>query len=380
VKAGSIYLLPAHGDEKTALRQRYEKAIAEAAELFIVTAYLREWRAAMPLPKLCTEFRLIAGTDFGLSRKQAMRDVLSWLPKNRCHEFMATNIRGFHPKAMLWRTHSGARWLLSGSSNLTTAGMTANHEANVLTSLSEAQYKAVRAWIRSVEIDSETFEVTNEWIAEYKEAKPPPKVGSKTPKSGASTPQVPKYGTAVLLAQRRAQQARFVADRARWVALLNRCATGRIGPRDFYEKMMLLWAPSRFQARGMEILGKNSRWHITCKSLLRIVRAKVLTSNQRDSLVVREIDYLAKVRISMRGAWYSEMLCHFFPDRYPVLDAPVNQWLSARGFRASRGASQGERYLEIARLLRAVLERSRGKVRHLAELDCRIWAWSDSRK
>lgn len=374
----SVYLLPAKGTRKAALRALYERAILEAKELFVLTAYLREWNVSVRLPESCKRFLLIAGTDFGISRKQAMRAVLRWLPAHRHHEFLATSIGGFHPKAMLWKTTKGHRWLLVGSSNLTSAGLGSNHEANVLVRPSEAEYEEVRDWIGGIESDPDTVEVDSHFIDQYREGKALPKP-KKSPGTGATaTVPMPRAGAAAGLARRRAQQRRFVADRGRWLSLMDWCVRGgRKNDQKFYERMRALWKPSRFQGRGIEILGKNSNWHITCAALLRIVRAVPMSVDDMDDLVAKEIDRLARIGIAMRKAWFSEMLCHFFPDTYPALDAPVTEWLGSLGFRASRGSSEGYRYVQIARLMRATVARS--EVRDLPELDYRIWAWSDAR-
>jgi len=42
-----------------------------------------------------------------------------------------------------------------------------------------------------------------------------------------------------------------------------------------------------------------------------------------DNVVRKEIDRLADADNPNRGAWLSEMLCHYFPSRYPVVNKPV---------------------------------------------------------
>lgn len=78
----------------------------------------------------------------------------------------------------------------------------------------------------------------------------------------------------------------------------------------------------------------------------------------------------------MRGAWLSEMLCHYFPDRYQINDKPVKLWLKKIKLRGRRGATEGQRYVELAQKLRLVVQRYHpAGARNLVELDGAIWKW-----
>jgi len=69
------------------------------------------------------------------------------------------------------------------------------------------------------------------------------------------------------------------------------------------------------------------------------------------------------------------MLCLRFPNLYPVLNNPVWKYLSETGFRAPRGATEGERYIDLALKLRASLRGNPGyPAKNIAELDAIIWA------
>ena len=100
----------------------YDRAISEAVELFIVSAYLTEWKPKGSIGKDCEEMSFIVGTDFGITRKDACKAVLAWLPKAMKSDFLAADrISGFHPKLVLWMTKTGECHLVLGSSNLTQA-------------------------------------------------------------------------------------------------------------------------------------------------------------------------------------------------------------------------------------------------------------------
>jgi hypothetical protein len=69
------------------------------------------------------------------------------------------------------------------------------------------------------------------------------------------------------------------------------------------------------------------------------------------------------------------MLCLRFPNLYPVLNNPVWDFLKDIGFKAPRGATEGERYVDLALKLRAALRGNPGyPAKDIAELDTIIWA------
>ena len=121
---GEFHLLPSiwQGRETSTLRSVYQHAFKKAEELFIVSAFLTEWDRDLSLNPGCSAFRLIVGADFGTTRKAAVREALDWLPMRFAGNVLAYNLNGvsFHPKAMLWREKADARYMLVGSSNLTT--------------------------------------------------------------------------------------------------------------------------------------------------------------------------------------------------------------------------------------------------------------------
>ena len=62
-----------------------------------------------------------------------------------------------------------------------------------------------------------------------------------------------------------------------------------------------------------------------------------------------------------------------------MLNKPVKKWVKGAGYRAPRGASEGTRYLFLAKTLRAALAQKPRDydAQNLAELDVYIWASQD---
>ena len=118
---------------------------------------------------------------------------------------------------------------------------------------------------------------------------------------------------------------------------------------------------------------KLSYYHLNSfhKDYLRILEA---TDEERDDVVEEEIDALGQKRVVTRRAFLSEMLCLQFPEEYPVSNQPVQDYLKSVDFRAQRGASQGARYIDLARKLRSSLLQNPGHpAKTIAELDIVIW-------
>jgi HKD family nuclease len=162
-----LILLP-EGSKK-ALEDLYERALQNAVELYIVSAYLTEWDPPSELNAQCKLFRLIVGRDFGITRKDACRKVMKWLPSKLKNRFMvAEEIEGFHPKAMFWREAGGSMHALVGPSNLTRAAFSTNHEANVYQALTSSRFEAARDWVRSIE--PACVAVSEDWLDLYQEA------------------------------------------------------------------------------------------------------------------------------------------------------------------------------------------------------------------
>jgi hypothetical protein len=79
-----IFLSPTVKKESEQLRGVYERALGEAEELYLASAYLTDWDLRYRLSPACRNLVILVGTDFGLTRKAALRNVLRWLPAKNC--------------------------------------------------------------------------------------------------------------------------------------------------------------------------------------------------------------------------------------------------------------------------------------------------------
>ena len=126
----SILLLPKGENE---LKNVYKNIFTEGRCILIFSAYLTEWPTPDKLNNSCEEFRMIVGKDFDITRKAACHAVMRWLPRKFHDKFLvASKIEGFHPKAVFWKNLDGKYFSIVGSSNLSNAAFTTNHEANIV--------------------------------------------------------------------------------------------------------------------------------------------------------------------------------------------------------------------------------------------------------
>jgi hypothetical protein len=340
----------------TELRDAYKRALEEAEELYIASAYLTDWDANYyKLGSRCQRVIFLVGTDFGLTQKAAMRNVLRWIPKKISFSFfgaVAQQNGSFHPKIIAWKAHSGKCYCIIGSSNLSKAAFSKNCEANVLTPISSGDYIRICAWLDSVSQDSSP--VSEDWIKHhYTEAKVVTRKGNASKSVIQIKPSELPHGRACTEAvrRRRLQQASFDEIGKPIRAAAVRCSQSKISSSHFWQVFWKLWAhhPSRFQGSGIQFKGKSANWKEACSALIRILNSgRSLSGFQLDNLVIKEIDHLGEIRNPMRGAWLSEMLCHYFPERYPISNKPVERWLSKIKLRSRRGVTEGQRYIDLA--------------------------------
>ena len=164
-------LLSPNVGKATELRDVYKRAFSEAEEIYIASAYLTDWNSSYKLQAGCKRLVFLVGTDFGLTRKAALLDVLRWIPQH-ISSFGAVPQQdgGFHPKIVAWKTRSGQFHCMIGSSNLSKAAFSTNYEANLLTQISLDEFKRMSSWLDSV-FDL-SFPVSEDWIKyHYTEAK-----------------------------------------------------------------------------------------------------------------------------------------------------------------------------------------------------------------
>jgi hypothetical protein len=369
---------------RSVLGKHYLTAFKDAVELYVVSAYLTEWDGAIKLTPACKRFRFIIGKDFGITRKNACIDVLKWLPASRKANFLvADNITGFHPKAVIWRTAKGQAFMLVGSSNLSRAAFEGNVEANVLVPISEKAFEEAKTWIEWIE--ERSVPVSEDWLDQYVEAvrNPAGSSGKRVPanqeKSPVITFKLPRPSkTADRLRVRRKQLAAYTKQRNGLMRLFRRAASGSISSLQFFEELPQHWSMekgNRLQGKGWERKGKHANFQELAASFVSILDAN---KRDRDDVVRAELDRLDSRGNSARKAFLSEMLCLRFPNEYPVLNDPVHRFLVKNRFTASRGSSEGARYIDLAKKLRMALRANPDyPAKNLAELDLLIWASSD---
>jgi hypothetical protein len=360
------------------LSEVYKRVFNCAVELFVVTAYLTEWDDSLTLSQSCRHFRMIVGRDFGITRKDACRKVISWLPSKRKAEFLvADRIVGFHPKAAFWREQDGKCYAIVGSSNLTIAAFESNYEANVVLLLSEDDYVKAKNWIKQIE--DKSVVVSEHWLEKYREAAFSTQVGKSTKASDRAIPVIalalPRpRGMEKVLAERRQALAVYQKRRSGLENLFQRCAKNEISSDQFFVELPQHWSSAigdRLQGIGWERRGKNSNFQELSKSFLAILAA---SSEDRDDMVQHEIDRLEDREVETRGSFFSEMLCLRFPRSYPVLNDPVWQFIAGVSLATPRGASSGAKYIFLAKTLRAsLLDDQSHPAKNLAELDTVIW-------
>lgn len=362
------------------LSRCYKQAFKNAIELFVVTAYLTEWDASLKLNPKCRSFRVITGRDFGITRKAACEKVMGWLPPERKAQFMvADRIGGFHPKAVFWKEEEGNCFAIIGSSNLTQAAFETNYEANVLLPLSEADYLEGKKWVQQIE--KQSVIVSEDWLKKYKEAPLARLGGTKgSKKEGVHiTPVVPlnlprPRGMKERIESRRKNLDAYKRHRDDLLSLFRQCASGQITSQSFYQELPKYWSferGDRLTGHGFEIKGKHGDFQALSQSLVRILDA---SDEDRDNVVQKEIDELKQKKVPTRGAFLSEMLCLRFPEEYPVLNEPVQNYLRAVKFKAPRRASEGARFIFLSNTLRrSRLDDPGHPAKNLAELDTVIW-------
>lgn len=361
------------------LARSYRRAIKSSKELYVATAFLTNWATQDRLSSDCHKFLFLVGTDFGLTRKLACKSVLQWLPNKFKSDFLAvpSSYEGsFHPKVITWKGLDNRYYSIIGSSNLTEAAFNSNIEANVALELSRKEYERIVRWIE--EIGKGCQVINDDWLSQYKERYySRPKGGSSHKAGRVIQLQIPvgkKYDDAI--SERRRQQRKFREIHGKLIAAMKQCANGSISNSHFWQRFWNLWAhhDSRIQGSGLQFSGKSANWKQACQSMMDILdRAKQESEVNLDRIVRQEIDVLSQAGNPVRGAWMSEMLCHYMPNLYPLLNQPVDEWLRRKRWKAQRGSSEGSAYIELARKLREVIRQNENGPQNLAELDAVIW-------
>jgi hypothetical protein len=369
----NLFLHPVASGRK--IGDLYRSAFSEAEELYVMSAYLRTWDTTLKINTKCSNFAFIVGSDFGITRKQACRDVLKWLPPQmKSFFYVAQGISGFHPKALFWRNGGGQHYAIIGSSNLSEAGWSTNYEANAYDRISAEQFRLVKEWVERILVRSQP--ISKEWIEEYAEAAPSPnrKRNVKgTTNLNIATVKLPRFrGHAKIIRDRRRMFRHFPEIRDRLLNAVRRCASGLISSKKFYDTLEATWGSNkaRVQGWGWQVTGRQSDFRAFCLGLVEIIDAPDIA---RDTTVVKVIDDLKADKVQTRRSLLSELLCLLYPDKYPILNEPVASYV--RPFvKAPYGSSEGARYLHLALSLRAALRaHPEYPAKSLLELDGMIW-------
>ena len=368
------------------LTECYKAAVSRSKELLIATAFLTEWPINTKLNKSCKSILVLVGTDFGLTRKRALNKLLKWVPAEKKNNILAVpafSEGSFHPKIIAWKEGNGKYYALLGSSNLTNAAFDSNYEANIVQEITQKEFNSIKMWLRSIAEKSQV--ISSDWIKEYKEINRKSLGSSKRNKTQNNDNVIElqirilkKHRSRIL--ERRKQQKSFNEIKINMIKMLKECANGELSNKKFWTEFWGLWANhhSRFQGSGIQYTGKNANWKQACTSLLKIINGPKDIFDL-DIMVQSEIDYLKKKKNPVRGAWYTEMLCHFYPRYYPLLNQPVKEWLKLKKWNAQRGATEGSKYIELARKMRNTIKQNR-EIATLAELDNVIWKIMDDYK
>lgn len=373
-----VIALPSDGVKIQAI---YKNALKRASEIYILSAYLTNWDYSnVSINKNCNKFLFIIGTNFGLTRKEACKKVLRWLPSNLKTSFYYNELSGFHPKILLYKLNQKSH-LLVGSSNLSYGGLSSNYEVNYHTELTTVEYQYIIKWI--YEIHSRSNSVNEHWINNYNEG-----IISQKNNKDLFRQSQEKFSLFTLsigkkefekLAFRKKQVSKFNRISSDFRELILKCAKKKISNIDFYEIHFKLRRDSLFQDIQWVIKCKHSKWNLICNSLIKIfteyenyIKSPNKQIHLLDSVVKNELEYLKKIKHPARNAWFSEVLCQFFPKYYPLINNPIKKWLNTNKIGSPSRSSESSKYLDITVKLRRLLENNE-KIKNFAELDAVAW-------
>ncbi len=372
-----IFLNP---EDNESLKDVYTKVFQEADEIYLATAFLTEWSFSKVKLGSCKQFVAIIGTHFGLTKKQACRDLMKWLPeslRSHIYAFPFEQQSTFHPKVLVWKKDEKF-FSLIGSSNLTSAALNKNYEINVKNEIEAKDYERIVEWFKDRSDESQVM--SQSWIDSYEESKVvyKSKNGKKEPNEKVFDVRLPQNSESrKWLEGRRKQMKVFKRYKAKLFDLMKENAAGRLSNKKFWEDFCEIWHARfdeenqfRFQNNGVERSCSKANWSEATNAFMFIYKKSEKCSVfELDKIVAEQIDRLKRKKNPARKAWLSEMLCQFFPNTYPLLDDPVNQWVKNIGWKLDRGGSEGKKYIDLATRLRSVVKENKPFVNNLAELD-----------
>lgn len=342
-------------------------AILNADEIWWASAYLTTWPIPLDcLPKNnCSTCNIVVGSDFGITRKAALLDLLKWKKQTSSNVFI-NNTQGFHPKVFLWRK-GNKRFVLAGSSNLSVAGWTSNIELNIRVPISKKEFDVITEWFDDYVIGTSP-RLDPSSIKSYKESKRKP---VKSQNSSTDIDYRIKKLRKIDFSGVRKQLNEYNKTKNEFVKIVKDCEKGLLNRKLFYSKMStLLKGTWRGNSNLLSMNCKNEKWEETCSGLSNIFDAN---KADRDRIVKKVIDSLTLTKNKTRGSWLSEILCHHFPLEYPLIDDPVKEWIRECNIEKLYGIPTGYQYIRITKIMRKYLNQNKDKFNNFMEMDHAIW-------
>jgi HKD family nuclease len=272
------------------------EAITTADEIWWASAYLTSWPLAPNcIPKSnCTSCNIVVGSDFGITRKAALLDLLKWSKKAMSNVYI-NEMSGFHPKTILWK--SGKKYYaLIGSSNLSVAAWSSNVELNAVIDITKEEYVNLTDWFQDYVISISPM-LDAKWLKRYHES--PRKSKPKTDAIDQINKRIKILGDVDLKIPRQ-QQKIYNKNKSKFEQLVKSCASAAISREKFYEKMWILLYDSWYGSPVWRITCKKAIWEEACRKLVKIFSSP---EPERDRVVKETIDSLGASDNPTRGAW-----------------------------------------------------------------------------
>ena len=360
-----FFKFPQTGTGLTKSKDVLSEAIKTADEIWWASAYLTSWPLTIKsLPKsTCSSCNIVVGSDFGLTRESALLDLINWSKKANATVYI-NEIGGFHPKTILWKKDKKF-YALIGSSNLSVAAWSSNVELNALIEVTKEEYVELTNWFQDYVIGISPM-LDTKWLKGYTESS---RKGKTKANALEKIDQRIKVLGEVDLKIPRHQQKIYTRNKAQFEKFVKKCAAGTIAKDQYYKEMWNLLHGSWHGTPIWSINCKHANWKETCRELVKIFSSP---ESERDKVVKQAIDSLAESGNPTRGAWLTEILCHHYPNSYPLLNNPVKEWIKKSKISKAL-IIDGNTYLKITRIMRRILKENKNKFHNFGEMDHAIW-------
>lgn len=360
-----FFKFPQNGTGITKSKDVLSEAIKTADEIWWASAYLTSWPLTIKsLPKsTCSSCNIVIGSDFCITRESALLDLLRWSKKANSNVYI-NEVAGFHPKTILWKKNKKF-YALIGSSNLSVAAWSSNVELNALIEVTKEEYFDLTNWFQDYVIGISPM-LDAKWLKGYHESN---RKGKPKTNAMEQIDQLIKTLGKVDLTIPRQEQKIYTRNKTQFEQLVKKCAAGTILKDKYYEKMWNLLDGSWHGRPIWSIKCKHAKWKETCRELVKIFLAP---EAERDKVVKEAVDSLASLGNPTRSAWLTEILCHHYPNSYPLLNTPVKKWIKKNKI-AKVSIIDGNTYLKITRIMRRILKENKNKFHNFGEMDYAIW-------